>query len=65
MMHYIRPYFGKLVFCIFLSIVTTAAALVPPYVTSLMVDKVIPNGDIRMLFIVIAGCSAFISPNTP
>ena len=29
MMHYIRPYFGKLVFCIFLSIVTTAAALVP------------------------------------
>lgn len=55
MMHYIRPYFGKLVFCIFLSIVTTAAALVPPYVTSLMVDKVIPNGDIRMLFIVIAG----------
>lgn len=55
MMHYIKPYLGKLIFCIFLSIITTAAALVPPYVTSLMVDDVIPNGDMKRLVIVIAG----------
>lgn len=55
MLHYIKPYFGKLMFCIFLSIITTAAALVPPYVTSLMVDEVIPNGDMKKLVVVIAG----------
>lgn len=50
---YIKPYMGKLLFCIFLSIITTGAALVPPYVTSMMVDNIIPNGDKKMLIIII------------
>lgn len=50
---YIKPYLGKLSICIFLSIITTAAALVPPYITSLMVDTVIPDGDMKMLVAVI------------
>lgn len=50
---YIKPYLGKLGICIVLSIITTAAALVPPYITSMMVDTVIPNGDIKMLVTVI------------
>ncbi|MBO5410792.1 MAG: ATP-binding cassette domain-containing protein, partial [Clostridia bacterium] len=50
---YIKPHLGKLVICIFLSVITTVAALVPPYVTSLMVDNVIPNKDKRMLIYVI------------
>ena len=50
---YIKPYMGKLLFCIFLSIITTGAALVPPYVTSMMVDNIIPNGDKKMLVIII------------
>ena len=54
MLRYIKPYIGKLIFCIFLSVVTTVAALVPPYVTSLMVDSVIPGGDKKMLIAVIA-----------
>ena len=54
MLRYIKPYAGKLLFCIFLSIVTTVAALVPPYVTSLMVDSVIPGGNKKMLIAVIA-----------
>ncbi|MBQ4626604.1 MAG: hypothetical protein IJB45_05055, partial [Clostridia bacterium] len=51
--HYIKPYLGKLGICIVLSIITTAAALVPPYITSMMVDTVIPNGDLKMLVTVI------------
>ncbi len=50
---YIKPYMGKLIFCIILSVITTGAALVPPYVTSMMVDNIIPNGDKRMLVIII------------
>ena len=50
---YIKPHMGKLIFCIFLSIITTAAALVPPYVTSLMVDNIIPGKDKKMLIAVI------------
>ena len=53
MLHYIKPYMGRLIFCVVLSIITTAAALVPPYVTSLMVDNIIPNRDKRMLVIII------------
>ena len=53
MMNYIRPYTGKLIFCIILSIITTAAALVPPYVTSMMVDNIIPNRDKKMLILII------------
>lgn len=53
MLHYIRPYAGKLIFCIVLSVITTVAALVPPYVTSMMVDNVIPNRDKKMLIAVI------------
>ena len=50
---YIKPHAASLIICIFLSIITTVAALVPPYVTSLMVDNVIPNKDKRMLIYVI------------
>ncbi|MBO5858539.1 MAG: ATP-binding cassette domain-containing protein [Clostridia bacterium] len=50
---YIKPHMGKLIFCIFLSIVTTGAALVPPYVTSLMVDTIIPSKDKKMLVTII------------
>ncbi len=53
LLRYIKPHSGKLIFCIFLSVITTAAALVPPYVTSMMVDNVIPNGDKKMLIYVI------------
>ncbi|MBR3780501.1 MAG: ABC transporter ATP-binding protein [Clostridia bacterium] len=50
---YIKPYMGKLIFCIFLSIITTGAALVPPYVTSMMVDNIIPDRNKKMLVIII------------
>ncbi len=51
---YIKPHMPQLILCIFLSIITTGAALVPPYVTSMMVDTIIPSKDKKMLIIVIA-----------
>jgi len=39
---YIKPEAGKLLFCVFLSIVTTAVALLPPFMTQTIVDDVLP-----------------------
>ncbi len=50
---YIKPHLKMLIVCIVLSLITTSMALVPPYVTKMMVDTIIPQGDKRMLLIVI------------
>ena len=42
-----------LIVCLLLSIFTTAMALVPPYITSIMVDDVLPNKDAQGLINVI------------
>lgn len=41
---YILPYKKPLLFCLFLSMITTAVSLVPPYMTQMLVDDVLPNG---------------------
>ena len=41
---YIIPYKKSLLFCLLLSMVTTAVSLVPPYMTRMLVDDVLPNG---------------------
>ncbi len=41
---YILPYKNGLLFCLFLSMITTAVSLVPPYMTRMLVDDVLPNG---------------------
>ena len=42
---YILPYKGILAICLLLAVVTTAVSLVPPYMTKVLVDSVLPNGD--------------------
>ncbi len=42
---YLRPQMGTLIFCIFLSLFTTAMALVPPAITGFIVDNVFPTGS--------------------
>ncbi len=42
---YLKPSFGRLIFCIFLSLFTTAMALVPPAITGFIVDDVFPGGS--------------------
>ena len=42
---YIWPYKGILAVCLLLAVVTTAVSLVPPYMTKVLVDSVLPNGD--------------------
>ncbi len=41
---YMRPYLGLIIFCICLSLLTTAMALVPPAITGYIVDVVFPGG---------------------
>ncbi|MGN0545516.1 MAG: ABC transporter ATP-binding protein [Acutalibacteraceae bacterium] len=40
---YVKPEAGQLVVCMILSILTTVFSLIPPYITKIMVDDVIPN----------------------
>ena len=42
---YVVPHKNLLIVCLLLSIITTAVALVPPYMTKLLVDDVLPNGS--------------------
>ncbi|MBQ7638244.1 MAG: ABC transporter ATP-binding protein [Clostridia bacterium] len=51
---YALPYKKSLFVCMLLSLFTTAAALVPPYVTGYMVDKVLPEKDVKGLYMMIA-----------
>lgn len=51
---YVAPEKKSLVVCMLLSIFTTAFSLVPPYITKIMVDDVIPNKDSERLVAVIA-----------
>ncbi|MCH5198825.1 MAG: hypothetical protein J1E34_07965, partial [Oscillospiraceae bacterium] len=50
---YAAPFKKSLIICMLLSMFTTAAALVPPYVTGYMVDKVLPDNDMQGLYMMI------------
>ncbi len=50
---YMKPYLPLLIGTIILSCITTFASLVPPYITSRLVDKIIPDKDLRMLGIIV------------
>lgn len=54
---YALPYKGGLIACMLLSVITTAAALIPPYITGRMVDTVLPmrdrNGLFKMIFLLL------------
>ncbi|MEE1064781.1 MAG: ABC transporter ATP-binding protein [Acutalibacteraceae bacterium] len=55
---YISPEKGSLVFCMILSVITTAMSLVPPYITKTLVDSVIPehnrNGLLQIILLLVA-----------
>ena len=51
---YVAPYKWRLLFCIFLSVITTAVSLLPPFMTKTLVDDVLPEGNRRMLYICVA-----------
>lgn len=53
LLEYIAPQKYVLIFCSILSLITTAMSLLPPYVTKIMVDKIIPSGNEKMLAAVI------------
>lgn len=47
---YMAPERNRLIFCLLLSIITTAMALAPPYITKLLVDDIIKNLDYKKLY---------------
>lgn len=51
---YIKPYIKPLIVSIILSVITTGMALVPPYITKMMVDDIIPSKNEKYLIITIA-----------
>ena len=53
LMKYLMPEKGKLIFCIILSVVVTMLSLVPPRVTQMMVDEILPKNDASGLIKVI------------
>jgi len=58
---YILPYKGILIFCLFLSVITTAASLAPPYMTRQLVDDVLPGKDIKgLVFCVLVLLSTYL-----
>ncbi|MBR5786884.1 MAG: ABC transporter ATP-binding protein, partial [Clostridia bacterium] len=51
---YLKPELGRLVLCLFLSFFTTTAALLPPYLTKILVDDVLPNKNRGKLSLIVA-----------
>ena len=50
---YMKPYIPVLVVSLLISVITTFASLLPPYITSQLVDNIIPNKDTKMLLAVV------------
>ena len=50
---YVAPEKTSLVVCMLLSVVATVLSLVPPYITKIMVDDVIPNKNSQKLIVVL------------
>jgi ATP-binding cassette subfamily B protein len=50
---YIIPEKWPLLFSLFLSVITTAIALLPPYITKELLNSILPNKDYRALTIVV------------
>jgi len=50
---YVLPQWKVMLVCLLLSLVTTAMALAPPYVTKLLVDNIIPKKDLHGLLILV------------
>lgn len=50
---YVKPQGGLLVLCLILSGITTASALVPPYITKMLVDDVLPQKNLKYLYILV------------
>lgn len=50
---YIAPEKWVLILCLIMSGVATSSLLVPPYITKTLVDDVLPNSDIKKLFMLV------------
>ena len=51
---YVAPEKKPLIISLIMSVITTAMALLPPFITKMLVDEIIPNSDKKMLVTVVA-----------
>ena len=51
---YVKPEIKPIILSVIMSVVITALSLVPPYVTKMLVDDIIPNKNKKMLYIIVA-----------
>lgn len=59
---YIKPQAGNLILCVLLSAFTTALSLIPTYITSVMVDEILPSEDMpRLIKVVVFLCALYIT----
>lgn len=52
---YLKPEMGVLVISVILSVITTAIALLPPMLTQVLVDDILPNKEVQKLSYVVVG----------
>lgn len=52
---YMKPELHIIIISVFISIITTALALVPPYLTGQLVDSILPQKKLNLLYIVSIG----------
>jgi ATP-binding cassette, subfamily B, multidrug efflux pump len=53
LLRYIRPYRLQVVAAVFLLMAGAAVEMVGPYLTMIAIDRVIPEGDLRLLFLLV------------
>lgn len=51
---YVKPQFKIICFSVAMSVMITALSLLPPYITKMLVDDVIPNKNRQALYIIVA-----------
>lgn len=58
--HYIKPYKKEFILTIFVMLLATVAAMSTPYLFQIAMDNMIPEGNIRGLIYIGAGCAAIL-----
>lgn len=51
---YVKPEIKTIILSVMMSVMITALSLVPPYVTKMLVDDIIPDKNKKMLYIIVA-----------
>lgn len=54
LLSYIKPHWKLALVCVLFAFIATAASLAPPYFTQILIDEVVLEGDLNLLWIVVS-----------